>query len=226
MQNDCLILTCERDKHLADLLVRGLERFWPEVKPVIVFDTDTSTETPLPDDVREVARRVPYCRRMFDFPTIATTDPYIVLDSDCLIYRRPGEFDGLCFQGNPGGQDRMEGLRLWKEFGEDVDSKNVRFCGGMYSVNRSLLIDNRDLAIDWIRRCIIKGYDRCPHRGVICEQSFISGVWRKAYPHSPLPPGGYPYGNFVPGCAIWHMSSEIPPTPYGKNMIAAYEALV
>lgn len=225
-KRDCLILTCRRDRHLAELLKRGLERFWPEVRPVLVEDIDGSTETELPDDVRAVARAVPYLRRVFDFPHIATTEQYVVLDSDCLIYRPPVEFEGLKFQGNPNGSDRGEGLRLWREFGHPIDCKQVRFCSGMYSVERSLFLDNRDLAIDWVRRCVAKGYDRCAHRGVICCQSLTSGLWRMKYPHAPLPPEAYPYGTFVPGCAIWHMSSTVAGNPYGQSMLSAYEAML
>lgn len=223
---DCLILTCIRDLKLATLLMRGCNRFWPEVRPVLVLDVDTRTETPLSADVREVVRRVPYLRRVFDFPYITRTDRYVVLDSDCLIYRKPMEFAGMRFQGNPGGGDRDEGLQLWKEMGVTIDSQNVRFCSGMYSTDKSLFIKNRDLAIDWVRRCVAKGYDKCRHRGVICCQSLTSGLWRQAYAHSPLPPADYPYGTFVPGCAIWHLSSDVVARPYGRAMIAAYEVLV
>lgn len=223
---DCLILTCARDLELATLLVRGLARFWPEVTPRLVLDTDTSTETDLPDDVREVARRVPYLRRVFDFPHIAETEQYVCLDSDCLIYRHPDEFGGLAFQGNPGGPDHADGVALWKELGYDLDSKNVRFCSGMYSAERALFLDNRDLAIEWVRRCRAKGHDRSSHRGVICSQSLVSGLWRQRYPHNPLPAEQYPYGRFRPRCAIWHMSSEAPSTGSGQAMIGAYGALV
>ena len=223
---DALILTCERDIELAQLCARGLERFWPQVRPRLVWDMDRSTETDLPDDIRAIVRRAPYLRRVFDFPYIATTDTVCVLDSDCLTYDTPVEFTERSFQSNPGGPDHPAGLELWQEMGVTLDCHNARFCAGTYTMGRELFIDGRDTAIEWVRRCVKKGYDQLRYPGIVLEQSLIAGLWRQAYPHNPLPAERYPYIFKTPGCAMWHVGS-LGPNGHRQNrtiqrMIAAY----
>jgi len=220
---DVIILTCKRDERLARLASAGLRKFWPNANPRVFMDTDRSTESDLPDDVRDVVRRVPYLRRVFDFPLLANTETICIMDSDCLTYSEPAEFTERAFQGNPGGNDRMEGLALWREMGVKFDCHNVRFVGGMFTAGREMWIEGRDTAIEWVRRCVAKGHDRVRYPGVTCEQSLVSGLWRQRYPHNPLPPERYPYGRFIDGCAIWHTSSFL--EPWALERIDQYEAM-
>ena len=221
---DILMLTCERDKELAKVSAEGLKKFWPGCRPMLFMDTDTATEAKLPDDIREMVRRMPYLRRYFDLPRFASTEPFAILDSDCLCYQNPAELNGLAFQGNPGGGDRINGLRVWKELGFEIPNQDVRFCCGMFTATMEMF-EQRDLAFEYLRLCRKYGFDRdCAYPAVVCEQGMISGMWRLKYPHNPLPPHRYPWETYVPGCAIWHTSSVR--TPEADALVEEYAKMV
>ena len=227
-QNDVMILSCARDAEITNLLVRGIHRFWPEVRPRVVMDTDRATETELPDDIRTVIReRLPYLRKFFDLPLLAESETVYILDADCLLYRHPRDFGPRAFQGTYGGPDLPAGLDLWREMGVEIDSRNMRFCSGVFSAGKEMWTEGREAGIEWVRRCIAKGYDKVKYPGVVCEQSLVAGLWRQRYPNNPLPPGKYPYQRYVNGCTLWHISSgdyqELRET---QAMISAYKALI
>lgn len=205
---DCLIQTCKRDWRLANIASAGLRKFWPGCNPRLFLDTDTATEdASVPSDIRDMIRKIPYLRRIFDFPRLVSTERFAVLDSDCLCYRDPFELESLAFQGNPGGGDRLGGLKVWERLGYTIPHQEVRFVAGLFTATMEMY-EKRDLAYEYLRICKDEGYDcDCAYPAVVCEQGLVSGLWRLTYPHNPLPPKRYPFEKYYDGCAIWHTSS-------------------
>lgn len=206
-KSEILILTCERDRPWMEAATLGLDRFWPELPYQVVLDTDRETESQLPDDVRDLVRRVPYMRRIFDFPLLTDAETIYILDSDILIFDRPHDFGPAAYQGVPGNHDDLGATLVWRELGFEMPRIGPRFCCGMFSAPRAMWLDNRDLAIDYARFCIRYGYDRKKYGGVTCEQGFLAGLWRITNEDNPLPFDRYPIEHFTPSPAIVHVGS-------------------
>ena len=198
MNATAIILTCERDKRMSALLLRGLEKYWPEIQPLVVLDTDRSTEADIPGDVRDVVRRVPYLRRVFDAWQLSPTEDIYILDSDCLICGHPYDFGVPAYQGVKGHRDDESGIQIWRDLGVEFSTVIPRFVGGVFSAKRSMWADNVDLAIEYVRECVKRGHDQVKYPGVICEQSLQAGLWRKTYPDNPLDLQRYPINNITP----------------------------
>lgn len=218
-----LILTCERDRPLAELCSAGITKYWTGVSPLVVMDTDRSTETDLPDDVRDMVRRVPYMRRTFDLPYLSPTEQIYILDSDNLVYGDPVDFGPAAYQASMRASDDSIGLDIWKELGITFPTTSPRFCGGMFSCEASMFKDGRDLAIAYARICMRRGVDETKWPGVICEQSLQAGLWRSKYPDCPLDPGRYPLINPTDEMVIYHISCA-KDRPLGQEVIRKYEA--
>ncbi len=201
-----VILTCQRDRRMADLLVCGIERYWPEVKPVLMVDTDRSTEVSLPADVREVVRRVPYLRRVFDAPYLSDNGELYFLDSDCLICGHPSDFCVPAYQGVPGFQDDTKGVEIWRDLGVEFPVR-PRLVGGMLSAPTAMWHDNLDLSIAYVRECVKRGYDKLELPGVICEQTLQAGLWKKTYPDNHLDYNRYPINHMTSEQVIVHLCS-------------------
>lgn len=218
---EALILTCEKHKKYADALVAGIKRYWPEMPYRVFWDTDRSTETSLPDDVRDAIRRVPYLRKPFDLPYLTDVDTMYLLDSDILLYGHPHDFGPRMYQAALGATDDPAGLMVWEELGYKFDIIRPRFCAGMYSCSPSMFRDNRNLMIDYVRLCIKHGHDRTKYPGIACEQSLVAGLWRMTYPDNMLDPTRYPANRACEGMVMWHMcGSKISPVfnTYMKEM--------
>lgn len=206
MSATAMILTCERDMALAEMCAEGVRRFWPGVTPMLVVDTDRSTETPLPVDIREMARRIPYIRRIFDFPAISPTEDIYQIDSDCFIYSEPTDFGIGMYQGVP-GHDTIGGLKTWQRIGYEFPIYRPRFCSGIISYRKSDFLRMRDLAIKYLRaarlmRCDVAG----DFAGVLCEQSLAAGMHRMLYKNAPLPYERYPINIPTDEQVIFHVS--------------------
>lgn len=194
-----LVPTCERDKWFSDLAVEGIRKFWPDMLVVELYDTDTSTETTVPDDIRTLCRAVPYLRKQIDGPYIVGTDDLWILDSDCFMFKRPGVFDrDYSYQGRTlyGNNDYPWGLRVWKELGHSFPVTSPLFCAGMFSAPITMWTDNRELSFDYLRHCVKRGYHRrdWQYSCVTMDQSLAAGLWRKTCPDNPLPALEYPLG--------------------------------
>ena len=200
-----IIVTCERDKWLSDICVEGIKKHWPGVDPLVMMDTDRSTEAPLPPDIREMVRRMPVLRRVFDVPFISPTEEVYSLDSDCLIYSEPTDFTVPAYQG-VAGCDPREGLLVWKAIGYGFPIIQPRFCGGMYSYRKSDFLGMKDLAIEYLRRCRLMELDGGKWPGVVCEQSLVAGMWHLLYKDNPLPKTRYPINNPTMEQVIFHIS--------------------
>ena len=222
-RHDLIILTCDRDKRLAELCLAGVEKFWPSVRPIVLHDTDTSTEVSVPDDIRDMARRIPYLRKVFDAPHIAQSEYVYYLDSDCLLFSEPTDFGTTAYQGVPGHVDAPDGLLVWRALGVEFDTIAPCFCAGMHSYRRTDFIKAAPLAIAYLRKCAEWGFDKVLYPGVVCEQSLVAGIWRKFYADNPLDPQRYPIHQPTPEQVIFHIASSktARATP---DYLAAYEA--
>jgi len=173
----------------------------------VVLDTDRETETRVPDDIRALVRRMPYMRRIFDFPLLTDAETLYIIDSDILIFDRPHDFGPVAYQGVPGAHDDLGACLIWRELGFEMPRIEPRFCCGLYSAPRRMWLDNRDLAIDYARFAMKYGYDKKKFGGVTCEQGFLAGLWRINNADNPLPFDRYPIERFTPGAAIVHVGS-------------------
>ncbi len=221
MKATAIILTCRNDRHIADLLVRGIEKHWPEVTPKILFDTDRSTETPLPEDVRDIVRKVPYLRKVFDVTALSDTDDIYVFDGDMLIYGYPEEFVVPRYMVSLSAPDDPIGVLLWRQLGVEYSPVSPRFCAGTYSAHKSMLDDNRELAIEYVRLCVKWHLHEVRYPGVICEQSLAAGLWRKTYPDAPLPADRYPVNMPVDGMVMFHIGA-LKDEPSLERVLADY----
>jgi len=205
MTATAIILTCERDKWLSDICAWGVTNLWPGVEPLVLMDTDRTTEAPLPPDIREMVRKMPVLRRVFDVPFISPTEDVYSLDSDCLIYSHPDDFAVPAYQG-VAGRDPEMGLRVWKALGYGFPITKPRFCGGMYSYKKSDFLGMKDLAIEYLRRCRLMEVDGGRWPGVVCEQSLIAGMWHLLYRDNPLEYVRYPINVQTGAQVIFHIS--------------------
>jgi hypothetical protein len=203
-----VVLTCKQHKHLSDALLAGIAKYWPEVTPLVMVDTDRSTEADLPPDVRDVVRRVPYLRRVFDAPPLITTEKVYVLDADCLLYRHPTDWKVPMYQSSPCFWDDPAGVNIWRELGVEFETVAPRLVGGVFSAYRSMWTANYDLAIEYVRICAGYGLDRMRYPGVTCEQGLVAGLWRKTYADQEdaiLDPSRYPIGDPTDDMTLWHL---------------------
>jgi len=218
MKAESLILTCNAHLRYADALSIGLDKHWHEMPYRIIRDTDRSVESSLPDDVRDVVRRVPYLIKIFDFPTISDADTLYVFDSDILIFKHPEDFGERSYQCVPDYYDDEWALKIWKELGHTFERTSPRFVGGMFSCSPKMFLDNRELAIEYIRLCVRYGRDKVQYPGVTMEQGCIAGLWRMTYPDNPLDPIRYPINEPKGGMVMWHISSH-KKSPLAKRLV-------
>lgn len=221
MNATAVILTCLRDEVMANMLADAIVRVWPGVAPLILWDTDKSTETDIPGDVRDVVRRVPYLRRVFDAWKLADAEDVYILDSDCLLYSEPTDFTVPAYQGVFGYSDNADGIALWGDMGVTFAKVRPCFVGGVFSARKSMWAGKEELAYEYVRECARRGWDRRHDAGVVCEQSFQAGLWRQTYPDNPLPFMRYPIHWMTPNPALWHISAT-KNTSYALLLIDAY----
>lgn len=221
-----VILTCKRDEELVQLCRAGIRRFWGNINVAVMLDTDRATETAIPDDVREVVRRLPYLRKVFDLPYIAPTDQLYCIDSDCLLYAEPTDWGPAMHLGLRGYCDLELGTRVWREIGYLFTRDTPRFCGGCWSAKRSEMFEpNRDLAIRYVRQCMKRGFDKHESAPIICEQCLLAGLWRMTYDEKLLDENKYPLWIPKPGMVLYHLS-DARNVNQGREMMSAYRELV
>ena len=207
MTATAIIVTCERDRMFTDACVAGIREYWPAVKPLVLLDTDRESEAPLPPDIRQMVREMPVLRRVFDVPYISPTEDVYSLDSDCLVFSEPTDFTVPAYQG-VAGSDPVEGLAVWKVLGYEFPITQPRFCGGMYSYHKTDFLLLKGLAIEYLRRCRLMGFDKGDWPGVVCEQSLLAGMWHLCYEDNPLPQSRYPLNRPTEDQVIFHISDS------------------
>jgi len=207
MTATAIIVTCERDRAFTEACVAGIRKYWSGVEPMVILDTDRETEAPLPPDIREMVRRMPVLRRVFDVPYVSPTENIYSLDSDCLVFSDPTDFPVPAYQG-VAGHDPVEGLEVWASLGKAFPIAHPKLCGGMYSYRKSDFLGLKDLAIEYLRRCRLRGLDRGQWPGVVCEQSLVAGMWRLLYNDHPLPADRYPLNRPTESQVIFHISDS------------------
>ena len=217
-----MILTCKEHRHMADLCVAGIEKYWTGVSPLVVMDTDRETESDVPDDIRDTIRRVPYLRRIFDLPFLSPTEQVYIIDSDCLVYSDPTDFGPNAYQAVNSSGDDSVGVDIWRSMGIEFNQTRPRFCGGCYSAQVSMFRDGLDLAIEYTRRCMRLQRDKTEYPGVVCEQSLAAGLWRQKYPDCQLDPLRYPLIHPTDEMVIYHVSCG-KRSSAGKEMFKRYE---
>lgn len=122
--------------------------------------------------------------------------------------------------------DHDLGLQVWRELGYVHLYNSPRFCGGCWSGKRSEMFEpNRELAIQYVRKCVEKRYHKHPHAPVICEQSLLAGLWRMTYKEDLLPDDRYPLSVPTPGMVLFHLS-KARDHPSGKRAIDAYRDML
>lgn len=221
-----VILTCERDRYLVDLCQLGIKKFWPGVNLAVLWDHDRTTETDIPADVREVVRRLPYLRKVFDMPYIAPTDQLYCIDSDCLLFAEPSDWGPSMHLGMDGVSDHELGVSVWAELGYTFTRNSPRFCGGCWSAKRSEMFEpHKDLAIRYVRKCVEIGYDRRADAPVVCEQCLLAGLWRMTYKESLLSNERYPLYLPNPDMVVYHLSDMRNAEP-GHYLLEEYRKLV
>lgn len=194
-----VVPTCERDKWFSDLAVEGIRKFWPEAMVYEFYDADASTETKVPDDIRNLCREVPYLRKQVDMPFIVDADRIVVLDADCFLFARPdGLLRGYAYQGETlhGHADYPWGLNIWRQLGHNFPKVTPLFCAGCFSAPRTMWTYNRELMFDYFRAGVKMGYGiwTWEYCNVTFDQNLAAGLWRKTCADNPLPALEYPLG--------------------------------
>jgi len=225
-----IILTCDRDKQLVELAERGVRAFWPGINVSILHDRDKSAETELPDDVRDVTRRVPFLRKIFDLPYLAPTDQLYCIDSDCFLVEEPTDWAPAAHlavpPGSMGSVWLKQGNELLLQLGESAIDESLIFCGGCWSASRAEMFDpNRELAIEYVRAAVKKGYDKTKYPGPVMEQCLLNALWHKTYADCHLSNERYPLYRPNPNMALYHLS-EIARSPAGISAIKAYRGIL
>ncbi len=213
-----VILTCDRDKELMDLCRQGIELFWPGINLAVLHDKDADHETPLPDDIRELCRKMVYLRKIFDLPYIAETDQLYCLDSDCMLFDEPLDWGPAqhltAFPGSLGKQWLKQGADIWQALGKSRLDEILIACGGCWSGKRTEMFEPyRDLSIAYIRECVKQGILDQREPQVVMEQCHLNGLWHLAYGHLPahhLPTNRYPLYQPNHEMAIFHLSVSEP----------------
>ncbi len=222
-----VIITCDRDKELLDLCLKGIKVFWPDINVAVLRDKDAEHETDLPEDIREIIGHGPFLRKVFDLPFLSKTDKIYCLDSDCLLFETPTEwvgYRGLYVLPGSAGQDWLnKGADVWETVGKTLKldlppiDRTTIFCGGCWSASVDKMFKpTRDIAIEYVRECVRRGYDNPAKIGyaVICEQVLLNGLWHLAHPKNPLPNYRFPLDEPNPQMAIYHlhMTKDSPET--------------
>lgn len=195
-----VVPTCERDKWFSDIAIEGIRKFWPEAFIFELFDKDTATEIPCPDEIRAMARACPYLRKQIDAPFLLDVDDIYILDADCFMFARPTELiEGpYSYQGNTlrGNNDYPWGLRVWRAFGFNFPTITPLFCAGMFKAPRTMWTYNRELMWAYLQQAAKMGYfnPKWSHSPVTLDQSLAAGLWRMTCRNNPLPALEYPLG--------------------------------
>jgi len=226
-----VILTCERDREMVELARRGIELFWPGANVCLLWDTDTATETELPGDVRDVVREVPYLRKVFDLPYIAPTDQLYCLDSDCFTCAEPVDWAPAAHNAvGPGSMGKVwlqQASEVWQSLGRPALPQDHLFCGGCWSASREEMFggDRRELAIEYVRECVRRGYHKTQYPGPVCEQGLLNGLWHTRYVDTHLIYERYPLYVPKPNMTIYHLS-DTARSERGPEMLARYRRLL
>lgn len=204
-----IVPTCERDKWFSDLAVEGIRTFWPEVMVMELLDTDKSTETDVPDDIRDIVRKVPYLRKQIDAPFIVDCDRIVLLDADCFMFAKPDELvNQYAYMGHTlyGNHDYQWGTKVWASLGHFFPKTEPLFCAGCFSAPRTMWTYNRELMFDYLRQCMKLGYGKWDwdFHPVTFDQNLNAGLWRKTCRDNPLPALEYPLGIPTMDMKIFH----------------------
>ena len=224
-----IVPTCERDAWFSDLAVAGIRKYWPEATVLEFRDTDTSTETKVPDDIRALCRESPYLRKQVDAPFLCEgVDDLYILDADCFMFQRPTEFISrpYSYQGHTlhGHSDYPWGITVWGKLGHHFPVTSPLFCAGMFSAPMKMWAYNRELMFDYLRQCRMMGYHRTSweYSNVTLDQSLAAGLWRKTCQDNPLPALAYPLGIPTVSMKIFH-ACYYKRRPEFKQFLADYK---
>lgn len=226
MTSAAILLTCKKHRHLASLLIEAASRFLP--MPLMVLDADdTSWDSPLPDDVREIIRagdsHYHVClRRVFDVPQVVSADTYYILDSDCFLFGPLDDWGPTAFMGSWAGSDDADRIAVWESMGYEIPNQYPCFCAGTSSYPRQLLIDNRDLAIEFVRTAKKLGYVR-PLKAAALDNALMCGLWKMNYPLNPLPRERYTYQQTSPEMVLYHAGSGVMRLPGFAGFVDMYK---
>ena len=225
-----VILTCDRDREVLGLCLKGIERFWKGIKVAVLHDKDRSKDTDVPSDLRDLAQEIPYLRKVLDLPSISATDQIFCIDSDCLLVDEPYDWpDAAYLSVGPGCLGSMWlkwGSNVWESLGYPRLDESRIFCGGCWSAKRSEMFDpHRELIFDYLHECIRRGYHKHKFPGPVMEQCLLNGLWHMAYQDRQLPQWRYPLYHPTDSMAILHLS-EVQNMEGGKTIIAKYKEMV
>lgn len=226
MTKAAIVLTCEKHRHMVTLLVEAASRYLP--MPIVVLDAeDRSWESPLPDDVRELIRagdsHYHVClRRVFDVPDVVSADTYYILDSDCFLFGPLDDWGPIAFMGSWTGPDDKHRIAVWESIGYEIPNQYPCFCAGTSSYPRQLLVDNRSLAIEFVRQAKNLGYVR-PHQPAALDNALMGGLWKLHYPLTPLPRKRYTYQNTTPEMVLYHAGSGVMGLAGFDQFVSGYE---
>lgn len=97
----CCRVVLHDDGSLSRVALEHLERHLPGATIITKADIDGRMHDVLRsyEGCRSFRNRLPLARRLFDFPTVATSDRFLVLDSDVLFFRRPEQMLRCIDQG-------------------------------------------------------------------------------------------------------------------------------
>lgn len=204
-----LVLYCERDKHLADLLKDAMDRFWPEMPQLFLDVADKSWETPLPKFVRFLIDMghggYHSClRRIFDAPYMTDADTLYVLDPDCFLLGEPGDWGPCSFMASWTGPDHPDRIAVWEDMGIFIPNQYPCLCAGTCSYPRRLLLDNRDLCEEFLRAAIRRNFVRPAYPNPALDNSLLAGLWKLNYPVSTLPRERYTYQRTTREMVLYH----------------------
>jgi len=172
---------------------------------LVIRDNDPSIESKVPDDIREAIRRNPCLTRIFDAPYLTDAETLYVLDSDVLLFGKPHDFGPSAYMGSWFGPDPPKCRELWRSLGRELQPTYPCLCAGTISYERAMLLENRELAIDFVRAAVKAKWDKLwdPHATI--DNCTIAGLWRDRYPDNPLPRERYAYIQPQPNMVLYHV---------------------
>ena len=233
-----VILTCNRDCEIVSLCQQGIRLFWPGMNIAVLHDTEAGISD-LPDDVWAIRDKIPYLRKVFDLPWVAPTDQIYCIDSDCFLVAEPTDWAPAAHlavgPGSAGQEWLDQGAEVWKAvLGYSPIATDHIFCGGCWSADRRKMFGEptpdhpkRKLAIEYVRECVRRGYDKAQYPGPVMEQCLLNGLWHLAYGECDchLVSDRYPLYAPNPRMVLYHLSNTARSTAAPKILDAYREVL-